>query len=104
MNIWLLFGLMALGTYAMRLSFILLFGRVEFPESFRRGLPFVPPTVFAAIILPSILKMEGEFVVWGNARFFAAMAAGLVAYKTKNVVLTIVVGMVVLYLLEWVGY
>ncbi len=103
MNIWVLFLLMGLGTFLMRLSFILLFGKVGFPEGFRRGLPFVPPTVFAALILPAILKQGGEVVVWGNPRFFAALVAAGVAYKTKNVVLTILVGMAMLYILEWVG-
>lgn len=87
----------------MRLSFILLFGKVKFPEGFKRGLPFVPPTVFIALILPSILKQGGEVVLWGNARFFAALAAVAVAYKTKNVIWTILVGMAVLYMLGWVG-
>ena len=50
MNMWLLFVLMAVGTYAWRLSFIYLFGKIELSERVYHALHFVPPTVMLSLI------------------------------------------------------
>ena len=55
MTVWLTMLLVGLGTYATRLSFILLFGRREIPVGVRRALRFVPPAVLTAIIFPELV-------------------------------------------------
>jgi branched-subunit amino acid transport protein len=101
MNIWLLFVLMAIGTYAWRLSFIYLFGKIELSERANRALHFVPPTVMLSLIFPSILRSQGTIdLSLDNPRFYAALVAGVVAYYTKNVLLTIAVGMGALFLIQ----
>lgn len=100
MTIWLTMILVGIGTYATRLSFILLFGRREIPAVVRRALRFVPPAVLTAIIFPELLLPGGEFdLSLGNERLLAGLAAALVAWLSKNVLLTIVAGMAVLLLL-----
>jgi branched-subunit amino acid transport protein len=88
-------------TYLIRLSFILIIPIERFPERFRRGLRFVPPAVLAALITPEFLQPEG---VWdlslGNERLIAGMLAIIVAWRTKNTWLTILVGMLSLWLLS----
>jgi len=101
MNIWLIFLLGGLLTFGMRFFFIYLLGRFEFPETMRRALRFVPPAVLSAIVVPELMIRSGQLdVSLTNFRLLAGVAAVLVALKTKNTLLTILAGMVVLVLLE----
>ncbi len=100
MIIWLTMFLVGLGTYATRLSFILLFGRRKIPDSVKRALRFVPPAVLTAIIFPELLLPGGMLdLSLDNERLLAGLLAGLVAWRTRNIVLTIIAGMTLLLLL-----
>ena len=102
MNLWLTMILAGVITYAIRLSFILIFGKVEVPATLRRALRFVPPAVLTAIIVPDLLYIDGAIHVSpGNARLIAGILAALVAWRTKNVILTILAGMIGLFLFQW---
>ncbi len=102
MKIWLIMILGGLITFGSRFSFIYLFGRFEIPGTIRRALRFVPPAVLTAIILPELLIRAGEMELsFSNERLLAGLAAGLVAWRTKNVLLTILAGMTVLLLLQF---
>jgi len=99
--LWLTIVGMGLVTYAIRLSVIALLGRVELPPNFQRALRFVPPAVLSAIIFPEILRPGGTFYFSPvNPRLIAGLIAGLVAWRTKNVLLTIAAGMVALWILQ----
>ncbi|MGB8212393.1 MAG: AzlD domain-containing protein [Anaerolineales bacterium] len=101
MNIWITMLIAGLLTYATRLSFILLLERIKAPEWFRRGLRFVPAAVLSAIILPELTNPNGSlFLSWRNPELMAGAVAILVAWKTKNVILTIVAGMAALLILQ----
>lgn len=100
-SIWLLFIALAVGTYALRLSFIYLFGKIEMPEWLRRALRFVPASVLAALVLPALTYPNGTLdLSLGNVRLLAGLGGALVAWKTKNVLWTIVVGMVLFWILQ----
>jgi branched-subunit amino acid transport protein len=101
MNVWLLLISMGLVTYAIRLSLIVLIGRVDVPPLIQRALRFVPPAVLSAIIFPELLRPGGTLdLSLGNVRLLAGVLAALVAWRTKNVLLTIGVGMVALWVLQ----
>lgn len=101
MTLWLTMIAIGAATFAIRFSFIYLFGRMEIPTLMRRGLRFVPPAVLTAIVFPELLMPGGVFdLSLGNARLLAGVLAALVAWRTKSVVLTILVGMAALYLLQ----
>lgn len=103
MNIWLVILLGGLLTYGMRLSFIYLFGRFQVPETMRRALHYVPPAVLSAITFPEIFMHEGQLnLAAGNYRMWAGAVAVLVAYFTKNTLLTILAGMIALLLLQFI--
>jgi branched-subunit amino acid transport protein len=88
-------------TFATRLSFIFLLNRIKVPDWFRRGLRFVPVAVLSAIILPELTIPNGSlFISWRNPQFLAGMVAILVAWRTKNVVLTIVAGLIALLIFQ----
>src|SRR5256885_412699 len=100
---WLLILGIGLITYAIRLSFILFFGKVEMPPLLLRILRFVPIAVLSAIILPQLLLPGGTLdLSLRNPRWLAGILAALVAWRTRNVLLTIAVGMVALWVLQWV--
>ena len=99
--IWATMVVAGLLTYAIRLSFILLFTKREIPAWLERSLRFVPPAVLSAIIFPELLIQNGNLdASLGNARLIAGLAAILVAWRTKNALMTIVVGMVLLWVLQ----
>jgi branched-subunit amino acid transport protein len=100
LSIWLLFIALAVGTYALRLSFIYLFGKIEMPEWLRRALRFVPASVLAALVFPALTYPNGVLdLSLGNVRLLAGLGGALVAWKTKNVMWTIAVGMILFWVL-----
>lgn len=101
MNYWLIIIAMGIVTYGIRLLPIALLGRIEIPPVVQRALRFVPPAVLSAIVAPELLMPGGQFDVSpGNARLIAGVIATLVAWRTKNVLLTIAVGMIALWVLN----
>jgi len=98
-------GLIILGmgivTYAIRLSLIALLGRIEVSPLVRRALRFVPPAVLSALILPELLLPGGVLdLSLGNARLLAGTLAALVAWRCRNALLAIALGMVALWILQ----
>ena len=99
--LWLTILLMGFVTYTLRLSFIVLLERWDIPPLVRRGLRFVPPAVLSAIIFPEVLRPNGALDLSpDNARLIAGLLAALVAWSTKNMLLTIAVGMGALWILS----
>ena len=100
MNLWLTVIIIGLLTLLIRVSFILLFGVVDVPSWLRRGLRFVPAAVLSAIIFSQIVLTDNHINLhFGNERLLAGVVAVGVAWRTKNVLLTIALGMVMLWVL-----
>ena len=88
-------------TFATRLSFIALLGRVEVPPLLTRALRFVPAAVLSAIIFPELVMRDGAAdLSLGNPRLLAGTLAALVALKTRSVAWTIGAGMAALWTLQ----
>jgi branched-subunit amino acid transport protein len=101
MTLWLTLIAGGVLTYAIRLSFIVVLSNMNVPESIRRALRFVPAAVLSAIILPEMVRPGGELNLSPlNPRLLAGLIAGLVAWRTKNILLTIAVGMGALWLIQ----
>ena len=65
------------------------------------ALRLVPPAVLSAIIFPELLRPNGALdISFGNPRLLAGIIAALVAWHTKNALLTIGVGMAALWVLQ----
>src|SRR5512143_974853 len=103
MTLWLIFLAAGLLTYAMRLSFILLWGKIDVPVWLQRALRFVPPAVLTAIFIPELFMPGGRLDLSpGNTRLIAGTLAALVAWRTRNIVLSILVGMGALLLIQYI--
>jgi len=99
-EVWLLAG-MALATMATRIPVLVALSRRKLPEGVERALRYVPPAVLAAIILPIVVLREGQLhLAADNASLGASLASVLIAWRTKNLLLTIVLGMAVFLLLR----
>jgi branched-subunit amino acid transport protein len=99
---WLAIIIAGILTYSTRLSFIIFYGRIKMPSLVEQTLRFVPPAVLTAIFFPELLIANGElYISLGNARLLAGMLAILVAWRTKNVTYTIVIGMLALWILQF---
>ncbi|KAF0111266.1 MAG: Branched-chain amino acid transport [Chloroflexi bacterium] len=62
-------------------------------------LKYVPVAVLAALLLPSLLVDGGKFkLAWDNLYLWAALPAGLTAWKTRSMFATVLVGMAVVAL------
>ena len=101
MSLWLVILLAGLLTFGTRLSFILLLDRLKIPVWFRRGLRFVPVAVLSAIILPELASRNTVLdLSLRNPQLYAGALAVLVAWRTRNVLLTIIVGMAALLIFQ----
>lgn len=102
MNIWLVMLLGGLITFGIRFSFIYLFGTLQVPQTMRRALHYVPPAVLSAIIFPELFMHDGTLdLSLDNSRLLAGLVAILVAWLSKNTLLTIIAGMLALLLLQF---
>jgi branched-subunit amino acid transport protein len=101
MNLWLVMLLGGLLTYATRLSFILLMEKLRVPGWLRRSLTYVPPAVLTAIIFPEIFVQQGEInISLLNPRLIAGFLAVMVAWRTRNALLTVTAGMLCLWIVQ----
>jgi len=96
----LIFVGMALVTYATRYAMIAVLGR-ELPPLVRRWLDYMPAAVLAALVAPAALAPQGTVVLGPRALAVAVGAA--IAWRTRNVLWTIVGGMGVFWVLSAAG-
>jgi branched-subunit amino acid transport protein len=89
-------------TFGMRFSLIYLFGRLHVPDTMRKALHYVPPAVLSALIFPELFMRSGELhLSLDNYRLFAGLAAVAVAWFSRNTLITILAGMIVLFVLQF---
>jgi branched-subunit amino acid transport protein len=93
---------MGLVTFAVRYPALALVGKMPLPARVSEALRYVPPAVLAAIIVPTVLMPNGPLEIsLQNTRLLAGLVAAGVAWKTRNLLLTIVLGMGALLVLNW---
>ena len=103
--LWLAVIGMGVATYALRISFIALLARMEPPRVFQEALGLVPAAVLAALVFPAFFRAGGGAinVSLANEHLLAGALAAVVAWRTRNVLFTIGVGMAALVALRAMG-
>jgi branched-subunit amino acid transport protein len=92
-SVWLTIVVAGVGTYAMRAAFLAFAHRLaEVPAPVQRVLRQIPPAALAALVVPELLHPGTTIDLW-QPRLLAGVFAGLVAWRTRNILLTLVVGM-----------
>jgi branched-subunit amino acid transport protein len=93
MSLWLLLLAMALVTFALRASFLLLPPGVQIPALLRRALRYVPAAVLTAIWAPEVLMQ--------NEQLPAGVVAIAVAWRWRMTFATIIAGLTALHFFAW---
>ncbi|MBT9140182.1 MAG: hypothetical protein DDT30_00758 [Dehalococcoidia bacterium] len=93
---------MAIVTYLPRFLPLYVLTRMEIPTALIAWLRYIPVAVLAALIVPGITAAGGQISLgWGNSYLLASIIAFLIAWRSKNMMLTLTVGMGVVLLLQW---
>ena len=101
MTVWIIMLGLALGTFLLRTSFILVLGDHGIHPVLERALRFVPAAVLSALVVPEILVRHNSLLVSPrNPQLVAGIVAATIAWRSKSVVLTILGGMITLWILQ----
>ena len=99
---WLLTIVLALGTWLMRALPIMLHGHVAHPPWLERLLKHFPVAALTALVVPGVLYVHvGDAYTFSLSRLVAGAVALLIAIRTKNIFVTLVVGMSALWFAQW---
>jgi branched-subunit amino acid transport protein len=99
---WLVIVIGGIATFAIRGSFLLVATRLaELPDTTRELLRMIPAAALAALVAPAVLRTDGQLVLLGPRPLAALIALG-VAWWTRSVAVTIVVGLIAVVGLELV--
>lgn len=98
---WFVILALAGGTFLLRSLPLWLHGRTPAPRWLERLLRHVPAAALTALVVPASLytRSNGAYEV-APARIVAAVAALIVAAKTRNVLWTLLTGMAVLWIAQ----
>ena len=99
-RVWAVIVLSGAGTFAMRASFLAAANRVtNVPPRIRRLLRQIPPAALASLVVPALVRPHGSLdLVQG--RLAAGVLAALVAWRTRSVALTLVIGLGALIVIQ----
>ena len=101
---WTAILLAGAGTFAMRASFLAAAHRLAaVPPWVQRLLRQIPPAALASLVVPALVRPDGQLSLV-QPRLAAGVLAALVAWRTRNVALTLVVGLVTLVVAEALGW
>ncbi|GCE31884.1 branched-chain amino acid ABC transporter [Dictyobacter alpinus] len=99
--VWITIIVIGIFTFATRLSFIGSSGKLRLAPFLQQALRFVPVAALSALILPDLFLKQGHLALsLNNARLCAGIIAIIIAWRTKNVLLTVGIGMASLWLLQ----
>ena len=95
-EVLLILGMMAV-TFSVRYFPLLTANRVALSKRMENALKFIPVAVLSAIIATATLIPSGDYIdaELTNPHLISAVAAALVAYFSRHLMLTVVIGLLV---------
>jgi len=92
---------MALVTYFTRIGALVLFRFTGVPTWLNRWLKYVPVAILTALIVPSLLLPKGYLdISLNNHYLIAGIVAAFVAYKSRNIIATLGLGLSIMFVLK----
>lgn len=91
--------IVGIGTYVSRAVFILALAKRRIPDSVMVSLQFVAPAVLSALVIAVLTNDDGTVAI-GIPELGAFIAGGATVYKSRNHILTLIVGMTVFWVLR----
>lgn len=96
----LIFG-MFVATFSSRYPPMLIAGKTQLPEPLLRMLKYVPIAVLTAIVIPAMVMPEDKIdISLGNIHLLAGIISIIVAWRTRNLLWTISIGMLAFLILK----
>ncbi len=82
-------------TYFSRMAMVALIDRDMLSSKVKEVLSYVPAAVFPAIIFPGVFFNDfGSFVEYSNPKIYGAIVALIIGFYSKNVIATIISGLI----------
>ncbi len=104
LELWITLLGMTVIAFALRYLPLAMLERFSLPPNLQQALRYVPAATLAGLVFPALLTSDGQWAVGlDNERLLAGVIAALIAWRFKNILLTLVVGMGVLWMLLWMG-
>jgi branched-subunit amino acid transport protein len=103
---WTVVAFLAVGTLAIRGSIIAVssLGKFEISDRMRELFTFIPAAIIPAIVAPMVFFHSGKVEWLGNReRLWVLIMATVVCYFTRHIVITVVFGLLALYLFTQLG-
>lgn len=99
-KVWIVILLGSVVTFSIRASFVFFADRVAaVPDTVRDALRMVPAAALSALVAPALLRPGGDFTPFGPSAI-AGVIAIVVAWRTRNLLATIAVGLAAIVALE----
>lgn len=95
---------MAIVTYIPRVLPMLILSNRSVPDKISKWMSFIPVSIFAALIFSDIFFWENQFNVdpINNVKLIPSVIVFFVAYKTKNLLLSMVLGISAITLMVYI--
>jgi branched-subunit amino acid transport protein len=91
--------IVGVGTYLSRAIFVLALAKRRIPDTVLVSLQFVAPAVLGALVIALLTSDDGSVAI-GIPEGVALAVGGFTTYKTRNHILTLIVGMTVFWILR----
>ncbi|MCF6097719.1 AzlD domain-containing protein [Thermovorax subterraneus] len=92
---------MALVTYLPRFMPALILSKRNIPEVLVKFLNYIPVSVLSALLFPSILVVDDKINISpSNTLLLTSILTFPLAYKMKNMFLTVIAGMIIIVILN----
>lgn len=88
-----------IGTFLSRAIFILALAKRRIRDGLLLALQFVAPAVLGSLVVALLIAEDGSVGI-GVPEMAALVTGGAVAYKTRNHILTLMIGMVVFWVVR----
>lgn len=98
---WVVIGIGVL-TYINRASVLVFFQSLSKNTKFMEALDYIPVAIFPALVMPMVFFHEGQNAwLLGKEQLVALILSSIFFYKVKNILLTILFGLGLLYVLSY---
>jgi branched-subunit amino acid transport protein len=101
LELWSVFILAAVATFGLRYLPINFLENRRLTPWLERALRYVPAATLAGLVFPALFLQNGKLALSiSNDRLVAGIVAALIAYFTRNTLLTIILGLMALWVLQ----
>ena len=90
---------MSLVTYIPRMLPLVVLSKFDLPPLFLQWLKYIPVAVLSALLAPGVLVVNGHLSLGLNNKYFlASIPCFIIGFWTKNLFITVLVGIVSMFI------